>query len=129
DPMIDEPPPPDKPRSVNPWIFVTAGVGAAGLVTGGIAGSLLLRDRATIRRDCQNHECSPAGLEAVDRAQNTLAPITTVGFSVAAAGALATVILFVTDHPRAADSPQPAAYVPTLGFAPGQASLQFRGAF
>ncbi|HEX7670810.1 MAG TPA: hypothetical protein VF395_14545, partial [Polyangiaceae bacterium] len=90
------PEPDQQPKhGVGPWVWVAGGVGAAGLITGGITGAMLLGDRSTILKDCPNHVCKPntSGQAAVNRAQNTLAPMTTVALSVGAAGALTAIIL------------------------------------
>jgi hypothetical protein len=127
----DVPPPgpgPDqqpKHGGVSPWVWVAGGVGAAGLITGGITGAMLLNARSTILRDCPNHSCpnTPAGSEgmkAVDRAPNTLAPATTVALSVGAAGLITAIVLLVTDD--GGSSPTRGA-IPTVELGPGLATL------
>lgn len=117
-------PEPDQPpkHGVSPWAWVAGGIGAAGLVTGAITGAMLLDARSTILKDCPNHVCKPGtgGEAAVSRAQNTLAPMTTVALSVGAAGALTAIILLVTDD---GGSGSTRGALPTVGVGPGFATL------
>jgi len=83
-------------NSLLPWVYVSGGIGAAGLITGAVSGGILLSKRATIVSDCPGHVCkTQKGKDAADLAQNTLAPLTTVALSVGAAGAATAVILLV----------------------------------
>jgi hypothetical protein len=124
-------PEPEESHGPSPWVWVTGGVGVAGFVTAGVAGALLLDKRQTIKDQCPSHVCSQKGLAAVHSAQDTLAPLTTVGFVVGGAGAVATVLLLVLDRGGAAAPPAETTgkFVPTLGFGPGGASVGVHAAF
>ena len=139
-PPPDAPPPesqnpePDSTPShpLVPWIWTSFGIGAAGAITGTISGVMLLQDRSKIMSDCPSSkrdmngaiECSTAaGYAAVRRAQDTLAPLTTVAISVGAAGVAAGVVLLLIDgsssHPHAART------IPLVGVEPRGATLGF----
>jgi hypothetical protein len=138
-PGIEEPPgdaPPDRAHPLRPWAWVTGSIGAAGLITGGIAGGLLLAKRDTINSQC-HHEaslgsntlsCSPSGKAAADLAQNTLAPLTTVALSVGAAGAVATLVLLIVDGSNKG-SQSSGRITPSFGVAPNAATAGLSGAF
>lgn len=120
-------------RSITPWFWVAGGVGAAGLITGAVTGGLLLDARATIKDECKGKndegqiECSRKGLDAVNLAQNTLAPATTIALGVGAAGTLVAVVLLLTHNPNepvAATRP-----LPTLDVTSSGATFGFRGAW
>jgi hypothetical protein len=107
-PPEQRPPDAGKGRHSNltPWMWTSFGVGAAGLITGTVSGILLLQDRAKIKEHCHPEQAvngvipcdeGSGGYEASQRAQNTLAPLTTVALSVGAAGVVAGVLLLVFD--------------------------------
>lgn len=125
----------DAKSGASPWVYVSAGIGAAGFVTAAIAGGLLLQKRNVVREECDKDHplasgaipCSQKGKDAADLAQGTLAPITEVGLAVGAAGAVATILLLVLDKPKAQSEPrglEPTATLTTTGGA-----LGVRGAF
>lgn len=86
----------------NSWLYVTAGVGVAGLATGTVAGLLALRDKGVVSDECLAQACSARGKEAADAAK-TEATVSTIGFGVGLAGAVATAILYFAqgDDPQA----------------------------
>lgn len=98
-PSSDEPDrPADRPSSeprITPWIYVTAGVGVAGIVTGSVAGILALRDKGVVKDECIGQACSARGKEAADAAR-VEATVSTVGFGVGLAGAVASAVLYLT---------------------------------
>jgi hypothetical protein len=138
-PPIEEPAP-DKPEHRNhlmPWVYVAGGVGAAGLITGAITGGILLAKRKTILTDCPTTNdrgekvcVSQKDLQAVDSAQNTLAPITTVALSVGVAGAATAVLLLVlgSSHDEPANETQTSAR-PAIDIGSGHATVGLVGAF
>jgi len=126
-------PPPSTGKPITPWFWVAGGVGAAGLITGTVTGIMLLDDRSTIKRECHGEnsdgatECSPEGKKAADRAQNTLAPATTIAFSVGAAGAIVAVVLLLTHHPS--ESGAAPKMLPVVELTNGGGSLGFSSAW
>jgi len=70
-----------------------------------VSGIMLLSDRAKIMELCKQENqrpdgtipCEGNGYEISQRAQNTLAPLTTVALSIGAAGVVAGVLLLVMD--------------------------------
>jgi hypothetical protein len=58
--------------------YVVGGVGVAGLITGAIAGVLVLNKKSTVSSECAGKLCSQAGLDAAN-AGKTLGVVTTVG--------------------------------------------------
>ncbi|HVU01349.1 MAG TPA: hypothetical protein VHE30_06340 [Polyangiaceae bacterium] len=134
--------PPDQPGDgepaatpkPSPWFWVAGGIGAAGLVTGTVTGVMLLGDRSTILSNCRADQrnpdgsipCTPEGAKAASRAQNTLAPITTVALGVGAAGMIAAVAILLTDS---APKQTVTGATPALAVAPGLATVGVRGAF
>lgn len=126
----------EKRNKMTPWVYVAGGVGAAGLITGAITGGILLAKRKTILTNCAGTNdrgektcTSPKDLQAVESAQNTLAPITTVALSVGAAGAVTAVLLLVLGgHDSPATESQISA-TPLIDIRPGHATLGMTGAF
>ncbi len=104
------------PSSRPPWLPIAAVVGAAGLVTGVVAGSMALADKSTIDSDCPAHVCTADGRSAVSAGQ-TAALMSTVGFAVGLVGSATAGVLWLT-------SPRPT----VVGFDRG-AGLGFTGAF
>jgi len=99
-----------------PWLPIAAAVGAAGLVTGIVAGSMALADKSTIDSDCPGHVCNSEGRSAVNAGQSA-ALVSTIGFALGLAGGATAGILWLT-------SPHPT----VVGFDRG-AGLGFAGAF
>jgi hypothetical protein len=138
----EEPPKARKSTTITPWVYVTGGVGVAGLVTGAVTGGLLLDKRSTIKSECPgpavNGEiaCSPKGKNAADAAQNVLAPVTEVALGVGVAGAIATIVILVAEGsgPKAtATTPSgnlvpklPNRVVPLVGLSSSGASVGVR---
>jgi hypothetical protein len=79
--------------------YAALGIGAAGLVMGGITGGLALSDKRTADAQCPKFACSPGGLDAVEHGR-AMARLSTVGFAIGGAGIAAGVILFLT-RPKA----------------------------
>jgi len=75
--------------------YVLGGVGVAGLVTGVVAGLLVLDNKGKVNDNCQGHLCNQAGLDAA-QAGKTLGIVTTAGFVVGALGLGTATYLFVS---------------------------------
>lgn len=132
-----EPKAPDqgKPHSsLTPWMWASFGIGAAGLITGTVSGVLLLEDRSKIKELCTHPQpdgtilCDDNGADIADRAQNTLAPLTTVALSVGAAGVVAGVVLLVLET-TGGGGHAGARTVPLVAVGPGGGTLGFATAW
>jgi hypothetical protein len=113
-----ESPPGSPPRRWPAW--VAFGFGAAGLVTGGVAGGLAFAKASDAKSGCQGSVCPEAAKGAADSAKS-LATVSDVGFVIGAAGALAGVALWIwtpAGHPASA-----------LGVVVGPASVSLEGSF
>jgi hypothetical protein len=92
---------PSTPALVNahqtsPWVYVTGGIGVAGILTGSIAGVMALRDKGVVNSNCDGLACrDPRGKDAADAA-STEATVSTVGFGVGLAGLVSSVIIYLT---------------------------------
>jgi hypothetical protein len=63
-----DPRPPSRRRGDLPAAFyVSLGVGVGGLVTAAGAGAIVLQERATVEKHCENKLCNRAGFEAGER--------------------------------------------------------------
>lgn len=100
-PVLDAPPaaqvvvpPPTRNRTP---AYVAFGVGAAGLVVGGVSGALWLGKHSTLKANCPTPDTCPAGYEDTVSAYDTLGIISGVGFAVGVAGAATGVALWVLD--------------------------------
>lgn len=84
-----EPPPPPAKQGMDTWRIVgwsLVGVGAAGLVTGVIAGSMGLGTKSDLNDSCDAQKiCGPEQQDKLDRLQ-TEATIGTIGFVIGGAG-------------------------------------------
>ena len=87
-------------RKVTPWIYVTGGVGVAGLLTGSIAGLLAFNDKSAVNDLCNGSACTASGKDAADAARLE-ATVSTVGFGVGLAGVIATAIVYIADSGQA----------------------------
>lgn len=71
------------------------GVGAVGLILGGVAGGSAISTKKQADTQCPEFKCSPGGLELVQKGR-TMATLSTVGVAVGGAGIAAGVILLLT---------------------------------
>jgi hypothetical protein len=97
-------PPPNRTAA-----YVVGAVGIAGLVTGAIAGVLVLDKKSTVNSECVGKQCSQAGLDAAN-AGKTLGVITTAGLVTGVVGLGAASYLFVS-VPSPAESAHSSAYL------------------
>jgi hypothetical protein len=103
---------------LRPWAYVAGGVGVIGLTTGIVAGLVALGDKSTIDANCPNRLCNAEGQRAVDSARSS-ATISTIAFPVGLAGAGVSAVLFMMSS----------RVTPSVGLAPGAASVSVQGAF
>ncbi|WP_437708732.1 hypothetical protein WMF45_31180 [Sorangium sp. So ce448] len=99
---------PEVPAGRRTALYLTGGLGAAGLVLGSITGALVLDEKGTIDEHCGSgiqatdpKACDTTGRDAGDSA-NMLATVSTIGFAVALAGAGAALVLYFTEPKTAA---------------------------
>jgi hypothetical protein len=85
---------PSSTRKMLPWIGF--GVGAAGLVLGGVTGILAISKHSTLSDECKGG-CAPGQPQSDLSAYHTMGTLSTVGFIVAGVGAAAGVVLLVTE--------------------------------
>jgi hypothetical protein len=111
--------------------YAAGGVGLAGLVLGGVMGGLTIGKKSVIEANCgvipeDPTACNDAGLAAASEAK-TLGLVSTIGFGVGGAGAVAAVVLFLTEPKGASAAPQgvQAGFYP----APGGFTIGLRGAW
>lgn len=96
-PRNDVGPAPQQPgHTVTPWIYLAGGVGAAGILTGSVAGILALRDSGVVHDECSGRACSQRGKDAADAARLE-ATVSTIGLGVGLAGVVATTIVYLAD--------------------------------
>jgi PEGA domain len=87
--------------------FIGLGVGAAGLVVGGVAGLVAIGRHNTLESDCPNGKCPPNGQTTIDSFRS-MATISTVGFVVGAlAAAGGGALLLTAPRPAQTGSVQP----------------------
>jgi hypothetical protein len=93
---VDQGPPSNTRRNIGLAIF---GVGAAGLVLGGVMGGLALGGKGTVDQHCTGLACDATGFDALEQAR-LFGTVSTIGFAAGGALALTGGILFLT-APRA----------------------------
>ncbi|WP_104980508.1 hypothetical protein [Sorangium cellulosum] len=119
-------------------MFVAGGVGAAGLILGGVTGALTLGKRSVVEKHCgsaigstDETACDPTGLEAAESASTT-GLVSTIGFGVGLAGLGTAAVLYLTEPKRDAPTPGAAArrlHVGVLEAGPSRVVLGARGAW
>jgi hypothetical protein len=100
--------------------FIGLGVGAAGLVVGGVAGIIAIGRHGTLESDCPNGKCPANGQDTIDGFRS-MATVSTVGFVVGALAAAGGGALLLT-APRPA---QTGRIEPYIGFASAGARVTF----
>jgi len=91
--------------------YLVGGLGVAGLVTGIVAGVLVLDRKSTVDKNCADHLCNQAGYDAAQSGK-TLGVVTTVGLVTGAVGLGGATYLFLS-APSATEKSHSGAY--TLG--------------
>lgn len=96
--------------------YISGGIGIAGAIAGTVAGAVALDAKSDVDAECIDHECTPAGLDAVDTAQ-TAGTVSTVTLVVGGVGIAAGITLWLLAGGEG-DGEPPLALVPTAdGFA------------
>lgn len=133
EPAGDAPAPSTDPRRLGG--FIAAGVGAAGIAVGAVAGIVAMSKQADSEELCREragrYECTPEGGELVDGAKSA-ALVSTIAFGVGVAGIGAGAVLLLTSGwpaaaPRARGGAPRLAFAPAAG--PGVAIAALRGTF
>jgi hypothetical protein len=109
--------------------LVAGGVGAAGLVLGGITGAIALSKKSAIDEGCVDHVCTREGKAAADSAR-TPGLLSSIGFGVGAAGLAAGAVLWLTE-PSAARTggAKPRVTAGVIDAGPGGATAGVKGVF
>jgi hypothetical protein len=105
--------------------FAVGGVGGAMLLVGAITGGLTLAKKSTINANCNGTSCNHEGKLAADRAKTT-GLVSTIGFSVGAAGLVTGAVLLLT-APKKTEEKAAAHYDIDAG--PGGFSVRVKGVF
>lgn len=102
-PEPTEPDAPAPPAGRRTAVYVTGGIGAAGLVAGGILGALVFGKKGVIAKHCgsgiqvaDRKTCDATGFDAANSA-NTMALVSTVAFGVGLAGLGTAGVLYWTE--------------------------------
>ncbi|MGK3992033.1 hypothetical protein [Sorangium sp. So ce1024] len=108
-PQPPPPPPPAPPEPAPPpagrrtAMYVAGGVGAAGVVVGGLMGALVLGKKSIVDQHCgsaigasDEKACDATGIDAANSG-NTMALVSTIGFGVGLAGLGAAAVLYLTE--------------------------------
>jgi hypothetical protein len=111
------------------WPWVAFGVGAAGLITGGVTGAMAMSVQSDLSRACSSSNiCHPDQQSKVDN-YNTLGTISTVGFIVGGVGVAGGALLLVLKPNLVSGSPAPASsgvrVYPVLGLGTAGAAGTF----
>jgi hypothetical protein len=114
-------PPSGEGTVISSLVYVGVGVAAAGLVVGGVTGTLALAKADSVNKACNGTTCPPSASGDVQTGR-TFGDVSTVSFVVAGAGAVAGVIGLFLSHPRVDDAPTGASFEPWI--APGSAGLR-----
>jgi len=86
---------PSAPRANHTAAYLLGGLGAAGLVTGIVAGVLVLDRKSTADKNCVDHVCNQLGYDAAQSGK-TLGVVTTVGLITGAVGLGGATYLFLS---------------------------------
>jgi hypothetical protein len=117
-------------RQTSPWLYVAGGAALVGIGVGTVGGVLAMKRTQEIDDNCTGNVCNDEGLAAADDAKR-YALVSTIGFSVGAAGLAAGAVLLLarpsaTDRSARSRAPalQPAAFAGPRG-----ATLGLEGAW
>jgi hypothetical protein len=114
----------ERSTSLDPkWKFVAYGVGAAGIVAGGVAGVAALRKRSELVDECgpDRNQCPPESQGGID-SMKRFADASTVGFVVGAVGISVGTLLWIFGG-KSGDEP------PRTGLSIGAGSARLAGEF
>lgn len=111
-------------------IYVTGGIGIAGIAVGAITGGLAMSKTSFIDEHCPNKKClDKEGKETADNAQ-TLAMVSTIGFGVGIAGAAtATILALVSGGADEKKGQAPRVQAAVIGVDSAGAVLGAKGVF
>ena len=99
-PAASEPPAPTATAGRSPLVYAGFGIGAAGLLAGGITGGLSLSKASDAKAGCVDNHCPPANKSAGDSA-HALGNVSTIGFGVGLVGIGVGVYGLVANRPAA----------------------------
>jgi hypothetical protein len=119
---------PRAPRTTaaNVLVFGGFGLAAAGAIAGSVAGVLALSKAGDVKPQCESDVCDPAAKTDLDGAR-TMATISTIGYAVAGAGAIAGVVGLVL--PRRREERAASRLEPRASVVGGPTSLAGGGTF
>jgi hypothetical protein len=107
--------------------FVGIGVGAVGLIVGGITGGLAIGKHSELEDNCPNNQCPPEQQDNLDSFE-TMGTVSTVGFiagGVLAAAGIALVVVSYTVGGDAPSEPAAARFEAEVGPSSARARLRF----
>lgn len=104
--------------------LVIGGVGVAGLVAAGITGAMVISRDGTIREECPDKQCTPAGRDAIE-GMGPLLVVNAVTFGVGLAGLGAGAWLFFTGGDEGGAGSTALRVAPR----PGGGAVELRGSF
>lgn len=100
-------------KKTSPLVYIGFGVGAAGLVVGGVTGFLSMSKTNSAKDDCTNNKCPSSTKDDIDSAK-TLATVSNIGFGVAIVGAGVGVIGLLTSK-KTVEKPAATRVSPVIG--------------
>ncbi len=86
--------------------YVLWGVGGAGLITGSITGILAMNEKGELDDQCDTHSTCPERAQHTIDSAKTMALVSTIGFGVGVAGAIAGTIVYFTGSETQAALPE-----------------------
>jgi hypothetical protein len=102
-PALASNPPPAPERTPNRTAaYVALGIGAAGVVTGGVLGILTIKQHSDLKNQCPNGTCPIDKQNDLDSAKR-LGNLSTIAFGVGGAGLVLGTVLFFTSSPTNSD--------------------------
>jgi hypothetical protein len=96
------------------YSYVALGVGAAGLVVGGITGGIAVGQHGTLKDECPNGVCRSTNAKADLDSFHSMTTISTVGFIVGGVGIATGAVLFFMS-PSSSSSTKSGWIAPTIG--------------
>lgn len=85
-PQVSDAPPPPASRPLGPLFWIGAGVGAAGLAVGAVAGGISWSNKSSADALCRDGKCPPPAYPSLDAA-GSWANVSTIAFVAGGAGA------------------------------------------